>query len=132
MTTCASRALAIPRGTYHARRIAMMKTVKHTITSIGDHSGDLARTIGSGTAGLARRVGGGTAGLARRIGPRRALIGLAVAAVAIGGSIVVVRYLRARRADGLATGDAGDAGRGDGSRRSRAKHPANAQIAYQG
>jgi hypothetical protein len=76
----------------------MMKTVKHTLSSIGDHGGELVTTVGAGTAGLARRLGGGTAGLAKRIGPRHALIGIAVAAAAIGGSIVVVRYLRARRA----------------------------------
>jgi hypothetical protein len=76
----------------------MTKTVRHTISTIGDRSGDLARTIGSGTAGLARRVGDGTSDLARRIGTRRALFGLALIGVAIGGSIVVVRYLRARRA----------------------------------
>jgi hypothetical protein len=75
----------------------MMNTVRDTFSSIGDRGGDIARSVGSGTAQLARRVGGGTASVARRIGPRRALLGVAVAAVAIGGSILVVRYLRARR-----------------------------------
>jgi len=98
----------------------MMKTVKHTFTSIGDHSGEIARTIGSGTADLARRFGGGTASLARRVGPRRALIGFAVAAVAIGGSIVLARYLRARNAERLATdGAAGSTDRGNGLHGSR-------------
>jgi hypothetical protein len=111
----------------------MMKTVKHTFTSIGDHGGDFARTIGAGTVGLARRVGDETAGLARRIGPRRALIGLAVAAVAVGGTIVVLRYLRARNADRFETGATGEsAGRGNHSGRSRAKHTAGAQISPQG
>lgn len=68
-----------------------------TFSSIGDRGGEIARSVGSSTADLARRVGGGTAGLARQIGPRRALIGFAIAAVAIGGSILVMRYLRARR-----------------------------------
>lgn len=86
----------------------MMKTVKHTLTSLGDHSGDLVRTIGSGTADMARRFGDGTTTLARRIGPRRAMIGVAVAAVAIGGSIILVRYLRARRAERIAGADVGD------------------------
>jgi hypothetical protein len=122
-----------PRGTHHARRFAMMKTVKHTFTSIGDHGGDFARTIGSGTVGLARRVGDGTAGLARRIGPRRALIGLAVAAVTIGGTIVLVRYLRARNADRFATGETGEsADRGNHSGRSHAKHTAGVQVSPQG
>lgn len=76
----------------------MMNTVRDTFYSLGDRGGDIARSFGGGTAHLARRVGGGTASLARDIGPRRALIGLAAAAVAIGGSIMLVRYLRARRA----------------------------------
>ena len=75
----------------------MMNTVRDTFSSIGDRGSELARSVGSGTAELARRVGGGTTGLARQIGPRRALIGLAIAAVAIGGSILVMRYVRARR-----------------------------------
>ena len=75
----------------------MMNTVRDTFSSIADRGSELARSVGSGTAELARRVGGGTTGLARQIGPRRALIGLAIAAVAIGGSILVMRYVRARR-----------------------------------
>ena len=75
----------------------MMNTVRDTFSSIGDRGGDIARSFGSGTAHLARRVGGGTVDLARDIGPRRALIGLAIAAVAIGGSIAIMRYMRARR-----------------------------------
>jgi hypothetical protein len=75
----------------------MMNTVRHTFHTIGDRSGDIARSFGSGTAGLARRFGDGTASLAKDIGPRRALIGLAVAAIAIGGSVVLLRYLRSRR-----------------------------------
>lgn len=75
----------------------MMNTVRDTFSSIGDRGGDVARSVGSGTAVLARRVSGGTVSLARQVGPRRALIGVAIAAVAIGGSILVMRYLRARR-----------------------------------
>ena len=74
-----------------------MNTVRDTFSSIGDRGGDIARSVGSSTAGIARRVGSGTADIARHIGPRRALIGFAIAAVAIGGSILVMRYLRARR-----------------------------------
>jgi hypothetical protein len=77
----------------------MTKTVRKTFHSIGDRSGDVAKAFGSGTAHLAKRVGRGTADLATRIGPRRGLIGLAVIAVAIGGSIVLVRYLRTRNAE---------------------------------
>jgi hypothetical protein len=75
----------------------MRNMVRDTFSSIGDRGGDFARNVGAGTAHLARRVGGGTADIARQIGPRRALIGFAIAAVAIGGSILVLRYLRARR-----------------------------------
>jgi hypothetical protein len=77
----------------------MMNTVRHSFHSIGDRSGDLARSVGSGTVDLARRIGDGTVTVARQIGPRRALIGLAVAVVAIGGTVMIMRYLRARRAD---------------------------------
>ena len=77
----------------------MMNTVRDTFYAIGDRSGDFARSVGSGTVDLARRVGDGTVDLARQIGPRRALIGLAVAAVAITGTVLVVRYLRRRRTD---------------------------------
>jgi len=83
----------------------MMNTVRDTFYSIGDRGSDIARNLGSGTYGLARRVGSGTASLARDIGPRRALIGLAIAAVAVGGTIVMLRYLRARRANERATVD---------------------------
>lgn len=75
----------------------MMNTVRDTFSSIGDRGGEIARSVGSGTADIARRVGSGTADIARQIGPRRALVGLAIAAVAIGGSILVMRFLRARR-----------------------------------
>lgn len=75
----------------------MMNTVRDTFSSIGDRGGDIARSFGHGTAHLARRVSDGTVDLAREIGPRRALIGLAVAVVAIGGTIAIMRYLRARR-----------------------------------
>lgn len=108
----------------------MMNTVKHTFSSIGDRGSDLARTLGSGTAGIARRVGDGSVTLVRRIGPRNALIGLAVAAVAIGGSIVVIRYLRARNAGPHIT-DAGDSlGASNASRRSHGQRSADVQASH--
>ena len=111
----------------------MMNTVRDTFSSIGDRGGDIARNVGSGTAHLARRVGSGTADLARDIGPKRALIGLAVAAVAIGGSILLVRYLRARRADAAGIGR-DDLASGDIDRpstRSDAKHAGyDARVSY--
>ena len=102
----------------------MMNTVRDTFHSIGGRGGDLARTVGSGTADLARRLGDGTASLAKQIGPRRALIGLAVAAVAIGGSLLVIRYLRSRRnADGLGIDDAAS------GEAPRASHPSHVGVA---
>src|SRR5919112_4052455 len=88
--TALQAALVIDLGHDAARRmqlrVAMMKTVKHTIYSIGDRSSDIARTIGSETADLAKRFGSNTASLARQIGPKRGLIGLAVLAAAVGGT----------------------------------------------
>lgn len=81
-----------------AQAAIMMKSVKHTIHTIGDRSGDFAKTLGSETVDLAKRFGNGTASLAKRVGPR-GLIGLAVLAAAIGGSVVLMRYLRARKLD---------------------------------
>jgi len=78
----------------------MMKTVKHTLHTIGDRSGDFAdfaRTVGSETTDLAKRFGHETSRFAKRVGPRRGLIGLAVLAAAIGGSVMLARYLRARK-----------------------------------
>jgi hypothetical protein len=120
-----------PAHTVH-HIVDMMKTVKHTFTSIGDHSGDLARTIGSGTADLARRFGGGTAGLAKRIGPRRGLLGLAVLAAAIGGSVVLVRYLRARTAERVDADGSGETNRGNrmSKARARAQHAADAHVSH--
>jgi hypothetical protein len=82
-----------------AQPAIMMKSVKHTIHTIGDRSGDFAKTLGSETVDLAKRFGSETASIAKRVGPRRGLIGLAVLAAAIGGSVVLMRYLRARKLD---------------------------------
>lgn len=75
----------------------MMKTVKHTLHTIGDRGSDFARTVGSETTDLAKRFGHETSRFAKRVGPRRGLIALAVLATAIGGSVVLARYLRARK-----------------------------------
>lgn len=94
----------------------MMKSVKHTFSNIGDTSGDvarmigdtsvdIARMIGSTSSDVARMIGSETAHLARRsakiakrVGPRNGLIGLAAVAAVVGGSVLLVRYLRARSA----------------------------------
>jgi hypothetical protein len=115
----------------HAASI-MMKTVKHSLHSFGDRSGDLAKTIGSETADLAKRFGSGTANLAKRIGPRRGLIGLAALAVVIGGSVVLIRYMRARNLEKRNLADAGDdlsgharAGNRSSAQRSPGAHPSH-------
>jgi hypothetical protein len=99
----------------------MMKTVKETMYSIGDQSGEFAKTIGSGTVDLAHRFGIGSAGLARRIGTRRGLLGLVAIAAAVGGSIVLVRYLRARKANAAVdiTSDDVSNGLGAGARQGK-------------
>ncbi len=74
----------------------MMDTVKNAFHTIGDRGGSLARTVGCETADLAKRVGSSTADFAKRIGPKRGLIGLAALVAVVGGSIVLVRYLRSR------------------------------------
>ena len=75
----------------------MKYRVSDTIHTIGDRSGEFAKSIGDRTAHLARRFGDNTVDVARQVGPRRALIGAAIAVVAIGGTIMLVRYLQARR-----------------------------------
>jgi hypothetical protein len=67
--------------------------------SVGKDSGKLARRVGKDSSKLARRVSKTTVKTARDIGPTRALIGLAIAGAAIGGSVFVVRYLRSKRAE---------------------------------
>jgi hypothetical protein len=74
----------------------MSNKVKDVVSTIGDETGVLAKRFGCATADLAGRVAGETVDLAKRVGPKRGLIGLAIAAAAVGGTIVLVRYLRAR------------------------------------
>ena len=76
----------------------MMNTVKDVMHTIGDG----AMRVGEGSADLAKRVGNGSVDVARRVGPRRALIGLAVVAAAVGTTILIMRYRRARRERPLA------------------------------
>lgn len=76
----------------------MMATVKSVMHDIRDSTEDFAKRFGSGTAHLAKRVGSGTADVARKIGPKRALIGAAIVGAVI-GSVLLVRYLRARRVE---------------------------------
>jgi len=57
---------------------------------------DFMSSVGCTTSDLARRVGDNTVDIARRVGPKRGIIGFLVLGAAIGGSIYLVRYLRAR------------------------------------
>ena len=109
-----------------------MNSAKQTFHSIGDRSSELARTFGSETAHLAKRVGSGTAHLAKQIGPRRGLIGLAVLAATIGGSVMLVRYLRARKLEQARRADeVGDQARGGHGVRSQNQSPSQRAGAVQ-
>lgn len=73
----------------------MMDSVKEAFSDLGE-----------GTSHLAHRVGRETASIARRVGPRRGLLGLVLLGAAVGGTIYLVRYLRARSAASAAAGTA--------------------------
>ncbi|HET9626402.1 MAG TPA: hypothetical protein VFP84_33805 [Kofleriaceae bacterium] len=111
-----------------------MKTVKTTFYTLGDRTSDLARTIGDETVDLARRFGDGTMTLAKRVGPKRGLIGLATAVAVIGGSIMLVRYLKARNAQQDGARDEHDEHAGASSfanKRARARNAAESHISHQ-
>jgi hypothetical protein len=113
------------------RDVMMTKTVRNTFHAIGDRGGDVAKSIGHGTADIAKRVGRGTSDLATRIGPRRGLIGLAVLAVAIGGSVVLIRYLRARNAEKeLGMDDSGLGTNSRGAKSPKRSHGSDTRASY--
>ncbi len=58
---------------------------------------DASRRVGGTSADLARRAATGVTDTAKRIGPKRGILGLVIAGVAIGGTIFLVRYLRSRK-----------------------------------
>ncbi|MBA3398039.1 MAG: hypothetical protein H0T89_35770 [Deltaproteobacteria bacterium] len=66
---------------------------------IGEHSADIAKLIASNTSSAAKKVGSGTVDLAHRIGPKRGILGFVALVAAVGGGVVLVRYLRSRRAE---------------------------------
>ena len=70
-------------ATYDAAKVARDATM------------DAARTAGAATAHAAKEVADRASDLARRV-PRNGWIGIAAAAAAIGGTVLVVRYLKAR------------------------------------
>ena len=119
-----------------------MKQVKRTFNNLGDYTGDFAhdagkfaRNLGGDTVDLARRFGDGTVTIAKRVGPKRGLIGLAVLAAAVGGSIMLIRYLKARNAENIETDDADEAvgnGRSNfANKRARAQHAAESFVSRQ-
>lgn len=130
--------------------MGMMATVKDLVSNVrgssgdfihrlGGSSGDLlhrvggeARHVGGSAANLARNVGDSTVQLARRIGPKRGLIGLAILGAVVGGTIVLVRYLRARAEEQDAGIDANeDPATAEGKRtRGRAKRKTSEQMTH--
>ena len=85
-----------------------MNTVKSAMHTIGDGTeyfakrvgsgtADVAKRVGSSTAEVAKRVGSSTADLAKTIGPKRAIIEAVVIGGVVVGSILLMRYLRARK-----------------------------------
>jgi hypothetical protein len=108
-------------GTRDAPLGRMMASVKDLVSNFGCASSDLAKRFGSsdiaknvsgsavdlarnvsGSAvDLAKNVSGSAAKLAKKVGPRRGLIGLAVVGGLIAGTVVLVRYLRARQENDL-------------------------------
>jgi hypothetical protein len=110
----------------------MKNTVKDTLHSIGDRSSELVKAFGSETADLAKQWGNRTTKLAKQIGPRRGLIGVVMLAATIGGTVMLVRYLRARNLDkARGTDETGDKSwSGHGGRqpdRSRAQRTGDVQ-----
>jgi hypothetical protein len=108
-----------PNRTIEARRAHSMhraldmrrkkNAVKEIIFTVGDTTGSFAKSVGSRTVDIAKYVGA-----------KRALIGLAVIAAAVGGSIVLVRYLRRREEELEIEG-------GDMSRETRSRKVARAE-----
>lgn len=74
----------------------MMENARHRVSKFG------SRMTG-GTAVFTRRVGNRSLHIARRIGPKRSVLGLVVLGAAIGGSIYLVRRLRARKESPVAS-----------------------------
>lgn len=75
----------------------MRNKMKNSTQSMGDDTGDFASRFGSHTADFARRFGDRSSELVNRVGPGRALVGIALFGAILGGSLLIIRYLRARR-----------------------------------
>lgn len=130
------------RTVHHDLDMMTIKQVKRTLNNLGDYTGDFAhdagkfaRNLGDDTVDLARRFGDGTVTLAKRVGPKRGLIGLAVFAAAVGGSIMLIRYLKARAAEAATDADEAIEGNAPKSnfanKRARAQHAAESFVSRQ-
>lgn len=99
----------------------MLNKVKDIIFTVGDSTGSFAKQFGLSSVDVAKTVGERSVKIAKDIGPKRAIIGAAILAVAVGGGIVLVRYLRRREQERLDSEsmDASDAATGGVSRNSR-------------
>jgi hypothetical protein len=85
----------------------MMKQARNFTHTIADGASDFAKRAADVTSDAAKRAADATTDLAKAIGPKRGLIGLAAIGVAVGGTILVRRYLR-NRSDVIASeGDQG-------------------------
>lgn len=82
-----------------------MMNMRDLLDTVRCEAAPFARRVGDSSKDFAKRVGSGTVDLAERIGPKRALIGLAIGAAAIGGTVYLVRYLRARNEEVPLEGD---------------------------
>ncbi|HLL23806.1 MAG TPA: hypothetical protein VK427_16825, partial [Kofleriaceae bacterium] len=78
---------------------AMLNTVKDFFSSAADVTLPFARSVGVSSTDLVKSFGAGTVSIAKDIGPKRALIGFAIVAAAVGGGILLARYLRTREDD---------------------------------
>jgi len=96
----------------------MLNTVKDILSTVGDSAGSYAKSFGLSSADLAKTIGTGTVALAKDVGPKRALIGAAIVIAAVGGGIVLMRYLRRREQERLEreSMEASDAAAGLGKR----------------
>ena len=101
----------------------MLKEVKEVIYTVGDATGSFAKAFGLTTADVAKSVGKRSAGLIEDLGPRRVLIGAALLAAAVGGGLLLVRYLRQREQAELdeESMEASDEAAGRGGKLSRAE-----------
>lgn len=108
----------------------MLDQVKEVIYSVRDSTSSIAKSLGITTADIAKSAGMGGVGLVKILGARRVLLGAGLLSVAVGGGVIVVRYLRRREQAELdeESMEASDAAMDDrrGGKLDRPVHRANA------